>query len=273
MSCPALHAITRAVSARLAECELTFRSRESIDIARARAQHDAYVAALERLGVLVERLAADDALPDSVFVEDAAIVLDEVAIITRPGAPSRRPETAALAAALRPHRPLRTIEPPATLDGGDVMVIGETIYVGRSTRTDGAGARQLEAIARPFGYAVVEVPLDGCLHLKSACTHLGGEAVIVNPAWADIRHLQDLELVMAPPEEPWGASVRELAGTLLIPDAYPRTAAMLAHTGYRVEPLALGEFLKAEGGPTCLSIVFRGRERITAERAENGLRM
>jgi dimethylargininase len=256
MNAPRLHAITRAVSARLADCELTYRSREPIDIERARAQHDAYIAALERLGATVERLPADDALPDSVFVEDAAVVLDTVAIITRPGAASRRAETAAVADALRPHRPLRSIEAPATLDGGDVLVIGRTIYVGRSTRTDAGGSRQLETIAAPFGYRVVDVPLDDCLHLKSACTHLGGDAIILNPDWVDGRIFAGLERFTSPPDEPWGASVRELAGTLLVPDAYPRTATLLADAGYRVEPVALGEFLKAEGGPTCLSIVF-----------------
>jgi dimethylargininase len=258
---PYLRAITRAVSAGLAACELTYRSREPIDIERARAQHDAYVATLERLGATVEQLPADDALPDSVFVEDAAVVLDEVAIITRPGAASRRAETVALAEALRPHRALRSIDPPATLDGGDVLVIGRTIYVGRSTRTDAGGARQLEAIVAPFGYRVVDVPLDDCLHLKSACTHLGGDAIVLNPDWVDGRIFEGLDQFTSPPAEPWGASVRELAGTLLIPDAYPRTAELLADAGYPVEPHAHGEFLKAEGGPTSLSIVFTARQQ------------
>jgi dimethylargininase len=165
-----LLALTRAVPPSIGRCELTHLAREPIDYARAVAQHAQYEAALTELGCRVERLPEAPELPDSVFVEDAAVILDDLAILMRPGALSRRPEVEAMAAALAPHRPLASIEAPGTMDGGDVLVTPGQVFVGISGRTNEAGVEQLRALIAPHGFAVAAVPVTGCLHLKSAVT-------------------------------------------------------------------------------------------------------
>src|SRR3954452_10060102 len=179
-------AITRAVSSALAACELTYQSRVPIDVEMARAQHRAYQDALTAAGYRVEQLDADGSMPDSVFVEDTAIVFDELALITRPGAESRRRELPAIAAALAAYRELATIEPPGTVDGGDVLVVGRHVFVGRTTRTNDAAVEQMRRILAPFGYRVSDARVgDGCLHLKSAVTALDERRLLVNREWID----------------------------------------------------------------------------------------
>jgi dimethylargininase len=163
-------AFTRSVPASIQHCELTHLAREPIDYARAVAEHDEYEAALARLGCRVQRLPDAPELPDSVFVEDTAVVFDALAVIARPGAASRRPEVDVMAAALAPYRRLAFIEPPGTLDGGDVLVAPGRMFVGVSGRTNADGARQFAIHAAPLGYETIAVPVTGCLHLKSAVT-------------------------------------------------------------------------------------------------------
>ena len=160
-------AITRGVSATINDCELTHVSRTPIDVAHAREQHAAYESALASLGCEIRRIPADDRYPDAVFIEDTAIVLDELAVITRPGAESRRDELDAVAAVLGEYRTLVRIEAPATIDGGDVLQLDDVLYVGRTLRTTDAGIAQLRELIAPYGYRVVGVNVDGCLHLKS----------------------------------------------------------------------------------------------------------
>jgi dimethylargininase len=195
-------AITREVSRSLGDCELSYLDRAAIDVERAIAQHADYCRALESLGCDVIALDAEDAFPDAVFVEDVAIVLDELAVVTRPGAPSRRGEAASVAAALHGHRTLRTIEAPATIDGGDVLRIGRTIYVGESARTSADGVAQLRAITAGFGYAVQPVPIRGCLHLKSAVSELADGIVLINPAWVDRAAFAAFDRIEIDPDEP-----------------------------------------------------------------------
>src|SRR4051794_26235276 len=182
-----LVAYTRAVSATLADCELTHLPREPLDVGRAMLEHHAYEKLLAQLGITVRHLMPTPELPDAVFVEDTAVVLDEIAVITRPGAPSRRPETASVAAVLATHRPLVFIEAPATLDGGDVLVAGRRVYVGLSTRTNSEAVAQLTGALLPHDYAVIPVEFTGCLHLKSAVTQVDAETLLLNPDWVDIR--------------------------------------------------------------------------------------
>src|ERR1044071_3555120 len=164
-----LTAITRAVSPSMNRCELTYLERQEIDIDRAAAQHRCYCQWLERLGARVIALSPEPDLPDAVFVEDPAVVVDEVAVMARMGAESRRPEAESLGAALAPFRPLHWMEAPATLDGGDVFRAGRTLFAGRSQRTNDQGIAQLRAVLAPFGYDVRPVDVRGCLHLKSGC--------------------------------------------------------------------------------------------------------
>jgi dimethylargininase len=257
-------AITRSVSRAFAECELTHLTREPIDVGLARRQHAAYEALLQELGCEVERLPEEPTLPDSVFVEDAAVVVDELAVVTRPGAESRRGETASVAAALARHRRIVHVETPGTLDGGDVLRLGKRIYVGLSSRTNRAGAERLAALLAPFGYEVEAVPLDDCLHLKSGVTEVGDGTVILNPQWIDRALFERYEQIEVDSSEPFAANVLRVAGTaaddgdtIVLPAAFPRTAERLAARGLRVHTIEVTEVAKAEGGVTCCSILLR----------------
>ena len=249
-----LTAITRGVSPTIAACELTFLQREAIDVARARQQHRAYEACLLDLGVEVISLPAEAEYPDAVFVEDACVVLDEIAVMTRLGAPSRRGESQMLAPVLERYRPLRWMREPATLDGGDVMLAGKTLFVGVTARSNAAGVGQLAAEVEPFGYQVRPVVVRGCLHLKSACSYIG-DAVLVHRPWVDEAAFAGMRLVDVPEE--CGANVLAIGDTVLVRAAAPRTAELLRGMGRQVRLLDNSELTKAEGALTCCSLVFR----------------
>jgi dimethylargininase len=249
-------AVTRGVSAGIAACELTHLDRQAIDLDRARAQHRAYEEALARAGCRVESLPALDDLPDSVFVEDVAIVLDEIAIVTRPGAASRRPEAALIAPVLATYRRVTFVREPGTLDGGDVLRIGRRIYIGRSGRSDESGIEQLRAVAWPYGYTVTAVPVSGCLHLKSAVTEVAPGVVLVNPAWVDSAAFGEVRVVEIDPEEPYAANGLLTGGRLIYPQTFPRTRKRLEGAGIGVEAVDVSELQKAEGAVTCCSLVF-----------------
>jgi dimethylargininase len=252
-----LIALTRDVSDSVDRCELTHREREPIDVTRARAQHAAYEAALRDAGCAVQRVAPAPDQPDAVFIEDTAVVLDEVAIITRPGAESRRAETSGTEEALAPYRDISRIAAPATLDGGDVLVAGRDVFVGLSSRTDDAGIEQLRAILGRFGYTVTAVPVTGCLHLKSAVTALGAETLLINRAWTRAESFAGYELVDVHPFEPFAANVLRVRGELIYAAEYPRTQERLERRGFRPRLVPAGELAKAEGGVTCCSLVFK----------------
>jgi len=251
-----LTAITRAVSPTLSDCQLEHLDRQPIDVPRASAQHRAYEACLRELGARVISLPAAVECPDGVFVEDPALVLDEVAVVTRMGAEARRSESDSLAEAVARFREVRRLREPATLEGGDVMRIGRTLYVGRSRRTNEAGIEQLAEIVAPFGYRVVAVNVTGCLHLKSACCYLGGDKILANREWMDPAALAEFTFVDVAAEEPRGANVLRIGDTVLIPAAFPRTAAALKIAGYEPRLVDTSELLKAEAGVTCMSLLF-----------------
>ena len=251
-----LTAITRAVSPSMNACELTFHLRQQIDVARAALQHQAYEECLRELGVRVISLAEEPDLPDSVFVEDAAIVVDEVAIMTLIGAVSRRGETASLARALSEYRPVEYIESPATLDGGDVMRIGRTLFVGASSRTNAEGISQLRRLLAPYDYQVRAIEVTGCLHLKSACTYIGRNSILINRAWVDAVQLEGFDFVDVPATEPAAANTLLIDDVVIIPASFPETRAMLEERGFRVRAVDVSEFQKAEGGVTCKSLIF-----------------
>jgi dimethylargininase len=248
-------ALTREVPERIGDCELTHVARAPIDRARAAAQHGAYEQALRAAGCVVERLPATPELPDSVFVEDAAVVFRELAVIGRPGAPSRRPETASVATALSEYRALRFIEPPGTLDGGDVLRAGRRVFVGATSRSNAAGAGQLREILRPFGYIVDAVAARGCLHLKSAVTALADDWLILNPRWVDSRVFDGFHLLEVDPSEPYAANVLRVGQTVLCADAHAATRARLEAAGLSLVSIDLSELAKAEGALTCCSLI------------------
>jgi dimethylargininase len=249
-----LRAITREVSPAIVNCELEFLDREPIDLTLAVDQHRQYQACLAELGVHVEVLPSGPDMPDGVFVEDPAIVLDEIAVITRMGALSRRVESETLARALAQYRELRHIEEPGTLEGGDVMRIGKTLYVGYSRRTNVAGIQQLAAMLRPLGYFVVPVEVRGCLHLKTACTYVGDDTVLANRIWMDADALCSLKILDV--QEPRGANALRIGDTVLLPVAFPKTRELLVHSGFHVRAIDNSEMLKAEAGVTCTSLLF-----------------
>jgi dimethylargininase len=249
-------AITRAVSSALVRCELTYLPRVSIDLARARLQHRAYEQVLRDEGYVVEQLAADEDLPDSVFVEDAAIVFDECAVIARPGAESRRPEVPVVASAVARYRPIHIIQPPGTLDGGDVLVVGRAVFVGRSNRTNREAILQMQRILTPLGYSVRDVTVRGCLHLKSAVTNVADGLALFDPEWVDANAFPGVELIAIDPLERGAANALRLAECVVYPAAFPRTGERLARRGLRVRVVEASEIAKAEGAVTCCSLII-----------------
>jgi dimethylargininase len=249
-------AVTRGVSPAIARCELTFLERAPIDYPRAVGQHAAYERLLEDLGLTVIRVEADEGLPDCCFVEDIAIVLDEIAVLTRPGAPSRRGETAAVAAALGAFRPIVRLDEPARIDGGDVLVRGRRLFVGLSNRTDAAGREALAEAVRSFDYEVLPVQMNGCLHLKTAVTAAAADVLLVNPDWVDLAPFRGMKTVEVDPGEPWGANVVMAGGAVIAAAGFPRTADRLRARGLDVRTVDVSEFQKAEGGVTCKSLLF-----------------
>ncbi len=251
-----LIAITREVSPAITNCELTHLAREPINVERARAQHCQYEELLTELGCKLVRLPAEPALPDSVCVEDTAIVLDELAVITRPGAESRRAETGSVAEVLKPYRKLAHIEPPGTLDGGDVLQVGKTLYVGLSKRSNSQAIEQLHRIVAAFGYSVIAVELHDCLHLKSAVTQVGENTLLVNKAWVDAPVFHRFRLIDVALSEPFAANALLVGDTVIYPAAFPQTLERLEAQGIKVRTVDASELAKAEGGVTCCGLTF-----------------
>jgi dimethylargininase len=253
---PHLKAIVREVSRRFADCELTYIDRESIDIGRAREQHAAYVETLSRLGVEVVVLPEEAELPDSTFVEDTAVVLDEIAVMCPVGAASRKPESKSVAIELCKYRPVKGLNGNSSMDGGDVLQIGQTVYVGGSARTNKFAEDELKKLVYPYGYSLKAVRTTGCLHLKTGCTYVGRGIVLINREWIDAWELDSVRLLDVPVDEPFGANVLKIEETLVVPASSPKTADLLRRQNFDVRTVDISEFQKAEAGVTCLSLVF-----------------
>jgi dimethylargininase len=251
-------AITRKVSPGITRCELSHLQREPINVPLATRQHEAYERCLAQLGCRLVSLPADPDLPDSVFVEDAAVVIDELAVVTRPGAASRRAETVSIARVLERFRPVAAIQAPGTLDGGDVLRVGRRVFAGLSARSNREGIEQLRALLSPHGYTVEVLPVSGCLHLKSAVTHVRPDAVLLNPQWADRAAFEGYERLEVDPAEPCAANALLVGGAAIYPTAFPRTAARLERAGVRLVHTDVSELAKAEGAVTCCSLILEG---------------
>jgi len=250
-------AITREVSRSIIHCELTHLERKPIDIQRARAQHAEYEAALKQLGLAVLSLPEEPSLADSVFVEDTALVLDECAIILRPGADSRRSETESIARVLSPYRKLFNIQAPARVDGGDILRVGGQVYIGLSTRSDTNAMEQIQDFLQPYGYEVQAVKVTGCLHLKSAVTQVAEDMLVINPAWVDKKNFAGMKFIEIEPSEPYAANALWLGDTVLYPKAFPRTRKKLMDAGIKIVDVDADELAKAEGALTCCSLLLR----------------
>ena len=251
-----LVALTREVSSALAACELTYLPRAPIDVARARRQHREYERTLESLGCVVERLPSGDDMPDSVFIEDIAVVVNEIAVVTRSGVESRRREVRGVADALRRYRALRFIESPGTMDGGDVVVVGRRVFAGRSARTNDEGIEQLRAVLGGYGYTVVSVPVTGCLHLKSAVTALDDNCLLMNPRWVPRDTFGDFDIIDVPSSEPHAANALRIGVGVVFPASFPLMRQALERRGIDVRTVDVSELAKAEGAVTCCSLIL-----------------
>ena len=249
-------AITREVSSRFNECEITHIDRVPIDVKTARAEHHEYTGVLKRLGCQVIELPEEPELPDSVFVEDTAFILDEVAVITRPGADSRKAETESIIQALSPYRELVHITEPATVDGGDVLVLGKNIYVGISTRSNNEAIHQMQELLNKYGYKITAVNMHDCLHLKTAVTKVDENTLLINPKWVDNFHFKDFDWIEVDASEPLAANCLPIGDSIIYPKAFPKTQNKLEQKGYRIESVKVSELAKAEGAVTCCSLII-----------------
>jgi dimethylargininase len=252
-------AFTRAVSPRLVDCELTHLDRVPIDAPRSVAQHEAYENALRQAGFDIVRLPDLPDHPDGVFVEDTALLLDGHAIILRPGVASRASEPPSTAEGLAPHFKLHLIE-DGHIDGGDVLRIGRTLYVGLSTRTDAAGTAALDRLVRPLGFEVVQATLKKCLHLKSGATLAEtdagrGPVLLYDPACIDPSQFAGVAAVAVDPNEPAAANAVLAGSQLILPAGNPRTASKLRGNGFEVVEVDVSELQKAEAGVSCMSLI------------------
>lgn len=252
-----LLAITRAVSPSINRCELTHLSRATIDYKRACEQHRQYENALRSLGVEVITLPEEPDLPDSVFVEDTALVLDECAVITRSSKDSRKAETLTIEKTLAPFRTLFHIKEPGTLDGGDILCVGKNIYVGISTRSNQAAIEQLQEYIVPFGYVVKGVSVTDCLHLKSAVTAVKDDTLLINPEWVNKDDFSDMKFIEVAPSEPFAANAVLINDYIIYSTSYPNTQMRLSDAGIRMVLIDSDELTKAEGALTCCSLIFK----------------
>lgn len=239
-------------------CNLTYLERGEINIELANDQHAEYCRILESLGCQVDVLPADDALPDCAFIEDTAVVLDEVATIGRPHS-SRLPEVEATSKELKKYRKIAHITSPGKLEGGDVLRVDRTLFVGLSSRTNLEGIKQFQKIIEPLDYQLVIVPVKGCLHLKTACTALDHQTFLIHSDWVDPTSLQTFgELLEIPESEPFAANTLRVGDSILVSSSTPRTAELLINK-YQVVTIDISEFSKAEAGVTCLSLIFQNQ--------------
>ena len=249
-------ALTHLPSPRINDAERTYVARSGIDYNRAVRQHVDYCQRLGRCGLSVRTLDVNRDLPDSVFIEDTAIVLDEIAVLASMGVESRRAEPAGIEPVLKEYRQVHRLEPGATLEGGDVLQIGRTLLVGLSSRSNSAGVEGLETIVHRYGYHVVPVPVRQCLHLKSGCTALPDGTLLVNPQWLEMAALRKFPIFPILQEEPLAADILPVGQRVCVPAGNTRTADLIRQRGFEVETVDLSEFAKANGGITCLSILL-----------------
>ncbi len=248
-------AITRALSPSIADCQLTYMARSGIDYEVAAAQHLEYVSVLQQIGLEVITLPPEPSMPDAVFVEDTALLLDEIGVLTRPCSLRQR-ETLSIRAIIERYRRVVEMRCGTSLEGGDVIRKGRDLYVGQSTRSNGEGLEELFSITSPYGYRLIPVEIRQCLHLSTAVSYLGNDTFLLNPKWVDKSMFAQYRVLETPSEEPWAANVLNVGGSILIPSEFPSTCELLARSGYEVKQVNVGELLKAEAGVSCMAIIF-----------------
>jgi dimethylargininase len=249
-------ALTRGISASIDRCEVSFIDRVPIDVQKMKQQHRAYEEMLQSMGYEVIQISADDSCPDCCFIEDTALVLDEIAVITHPGSTARRAEVPGVVSTIEKFRKTVKIEPPATLEGGDVLRIGRNLYVGLTQRTNVEGVGALRKLVAPYGYTVTAVPTPGALHMKSVCTAANDRTVVADPTRMDVSVFANYDVVEISPEEWMGGDLLPINGTVCMIEGFPKLKSALEGRGLNVRTLNMSEFMKAEAGLTCLSLLF-----------------
>jgi len=250
-------AITRGVSRNIGACELTYRSREKIDYEKANTQLELYCELLRDWGVDLVKIPVNDSFPDCCFVQDTAVVLDEICVVASMGAATRRGEVSDVERQVSLFRKIRRIFLPATLDGGDVVQIGRRLFVGLSSRTNARGIEAFRRLVEPYGYVVVPVVVNGGLHLTTGCGVVNDETVLLNPRWLDATAFRNLRQLHVPEEEPWAANTIRVDNDVCLEAGAPRTAELVQPFAKRIATLDISEFRKAEGSLSCLSLIFR----------------
>ena len=249
------HAITRKPGANFAD-GLTQGNLGAPDFELITQQHAAYVEVLKLRGLTVTELEPVDAHPDGYFVEDPAIVTPKVAIITIPGAPARRGEQESLEEVLCKFRPTAHITPPGTVDGGDILMVGNHFFIGISARTNAEGARQLGVVLERYGHAWTTVDVQNGLHLKSDVNYIGDNTLLLTPGFAHRKEFKDFERIILNADETYAANTLLLNDCLIVPRGFPDTLGKMRHTGHDIVELDVSEVQKMDGGLTCMSIRF-----------------
>ncbi len=253
-----MQALTLTPSSSMNEtnCELLFMKPQAIDTGLALSQHSKYCQCLEDLGFEVTRLPAIAELPDSVFIEDPVVLLDEVAVLTLPFSPSRKGEVPNIEKFISGLGKTERIIPPGTMEGGDVLKIGRTLYVGISNQTNQEGFNQFRSFVEPFGYKVIPVKVQGALHLKTAATALDDRTLLMNPDWIDAQPFRDFRIVEVPRDEPFGGNIIAVGRRVLMHEGFVQTCHTVKSLGFEVSLVNISEFLKAEAGLTCMSVLY-----------------
>jgi dimethylargininase len=251
-----LTAVVRPPGDSFAQAISAQQPRPTINPDMARQQHAVYRAALQEAGVHLIELPADEQYPDACFVQDTAVIFEGLAIVARFGVATRQGEQAAVGQALRGHKRLAEIRAPATLEGGDVLAIGTRLFVGLSARTDRGGFVQLRDLVELEGGSVEPLEVPEGLHLLSGCTYLGQGVLLATDLYADLPAFAGLDVVRVPAEESYAANALGLGEYVLLPEGYPQTSARIRERGLETLSVPLSEFAKADGGATCLSLLF-----------------
>ncbi|HJL81657.1 MAG: arginine deiminase-related protein [Candidatus Poseidoniia archaeon] len=249
--------MTREINAAMGSCELTFLLRDKIDMDLAKQQHQQYQSVLSSLGCEIVIVSTESNLADSVFIEDTAVVLDEIAVLCRPATALRGQEVAGVKDVLQQYRTLASIQSPGTLEGGDLLRVGNIIYAGLSTRSNQSGIEQLRYIVADYGFSVESVETKKCLHLKSAVSEVAPGVLLINSDWISRSVFKNYELIDVDKEEAHAANALLVDQKVIYPSSFPRTLEKLVNAGLDVTQVNVSELQKAEGAVTCCSLIFK----------------
>ncbi|MBI5359443.1 MAG: hypothetical protein HZA48_02550 [Planctomycetes bacterium] len=250
------YAIVRGVAGTYDKCVKPGARKQEIDVELAIEQHNAYCAILENMGLELMKIPADGRFPDCCFAEDPGIIFGQKAVISRMKTASRAGETTSIKKALSIHKKIFEIRAPGTIDGGDVLKAGNRVYIGLSKRTNLSAIRQVESFISKDGYEIIPVKIRNTLHLKTVCTHIGNNCMVIAPGHFDDGIFADYDIIRVPKNESYSANCLAINGKVIIPRGFPKTKALIENKGFKTIQAGMSEFEKGGGSLTCLSIVY-----------------